>query len=113
MSTVCPEALPPCTCLVDGWTYSGWGRCETSGHYYFVESAFTSVTGKPCKVSSLRAKRRLDEESKEWKVRVWDKAGANIAEAGVVLVGDTVATGTTLAGAVCYSAAGPQCSCPL
>ena len=76
-------------------------HCCSSGHYYFVRDAYTSVTGKPCQLSTLRAKRRFDEDAQAWAVRVGEEAGVSPAEASVLLVGDTVATGTTLSGTSC------------
>lgn len=40
------------------------------GRYYFVASAYTSVTNKPCAVASLRAKRSFDETTQQWTVKV-------------------------------------------
>lgn len=70
------------------------------GHYYFVADAYKAVTGKDCPVATLRAKRRLDEESKEWKVRIWERNDVSLSSGATVLIGDTVATGTTLSGVV-------------
>lgn len=88
------------------------------GHYYFGAKACEAVTGKPCRVATLRAKRghcsaetyggpaNFDKnlpagtevwrnEGSDWCVRIWE---AQPVPAGPVLVGDTIATGTTLAG---------------
>lgn len=40
------------------------------GRFYYMASAYTSVTGKPCRVASLRAKRKLDPTTKQWMVDV-------------------------------------------
>jgi hypothetical protein len=42
-------------------------------------------------VSTLHAKRRFEDG--EWKVRVWDKGGANLGDYENILIGDTIATG--------------------
>ena len=68
------------------------------GHYYFVAPAFEAVRGTSCPVTSIRAKRGFDDATQSWKVRCWDKGGADADECESLLVGDTVATGTTLAG---------------
>mmetsp|Transcript_7325 Transcript_7325/g.16638 ORF Transcript_7325/g.16638 Transcript_7325/m.16638 type:complete len:315 (-) Transcript_7325:114-1058(-) len=88
------------------------------GKYYFVSRAYEKATGKPCKVATLRAKRghasaetyggpaHLDKDippgtelwratGSDWCVRIWD---VEPLPAGPVLVGDTIGTGTTLAG---------------
>lgn len=90
------------------------------GHYYFCADACKAVTGRDCKVSTLRAKRGHDSaetyggeqhwasnvpegttlwesEGSDWCVRIWENTGIP-SGAGPLLVGDTVATGTTLAG---------------
>ena len=71
------------------------------GHYYYVAAAADDVRGAAaprCAVASLRAKRSRDEATGAWRVRVWDRAGAPLAGATALLIGDTLATGTTLAG---------------
>ena len=42
------------------------------GHFYYVSRAYTNVTGKPCPVASLRAKRHCVPEKNEWSVDVCD-----------------------------------------
>lgn len=68
------------------------------GHYYFVGPAFEEVRGVKCPISTLRAKRRLEDG--EWKVRVWDEGGEDLSNYSALLIGDTVATGTTLCGTI-------------
>ena len=88
------------------------------GHYYFCGAACEAVTGAPCTIATLRAKRGHNSaesyggdawhakdvpdgttlwqsEGSDWCVRIWDNKPI---PAGPLLVGDTVATGTTLAG---------------
>ena len=69
------------------------------GHYYFVAPAVEAALGRPCAVSTVRAKRR-QEPTGEWRVDVWDKGGADITTCSCVLIGDTIATGTTLMGTI-------------
>ena len=66
------------------------------GHYYYVAAALTDVTGLTAGVATVRAKRRLEHGA--WRVRVWERAGAPLAGASSILIGDTLATGTTLNG---------------
>jgi hypothetical protein len=40
------------------------------GRFYYLAAAYTSVTDKPCKVATLRAKRKLDPTTKHWMVDV-------------------------------------------
>lgn len=65
------------------------------GHYYFVAPAYEAVRGTVCPVSILRAKRKF--ENGEWKVNIWDEGGTPLIGFDTILIGDTVATGTTLA----------------
>jgi len=79
------------------------------GRYYFVRQAYESVTENKCSTATLRAKRGSSlasqdlpsgtelwcSEGSEWCVRIWD---VQQLLPGPLLVGDTVATGTTLAG---------------
>eukprot|EP00937_MAST-01D_sp_MAST-1D-sp2_P005192 g5192.t1 len=67
------------------------------GHYYFVGEAVEAALGRPCRVSTIRAKRR-QEESGDWRVNVWDAGGADVNDCSALLIGDTIATGTTLVG---------------
>lgn len=68
------------------------------GRYYYVASAFKEVHGVECPVSTLHAKRRC--ENGKWMVRVWDKGGADLGDFQNILIGDTIATGTTLCGTI-------------
>jgi hypothetical protein len=68
----------------------------SGGHCHFFGPAFEEVCGVRCTVSALRAKRRFEGE--EWKARVWDGAGEDLSKYSAILIGDTVATGTTLCG---------------
>jgi len=68
----------------------------SGGRYYYVADAVADVTGTKATVASLRAKRQ--GHGTDWSVRIWDRAGADLAGASAVLIGDTIATGTTLAG---------------
>lgn len=95
------------------------------GHYYFAANAYERVTGRTCHVATVKAKRghasaetfggpaHLDRdlpagtelwrsEGSDWCVRVWD---ADPVPAGPLLVGDTIATGTTLAGVLRWAVA--------
>lgn len=72
------------------------------GHYYFVGPAYEAVKGKACPIASLRAKRGQDEETGAWKVRVWDRNDVSVSTGATVLIGDTVATGTTLGGVLSW-----------
>jgi hypothetical protein len=88
------------------------------GHYYFCADAYKAATGRDCAVATLRAKRGHDSaetyggdahhatdvpegttlwksEGSDWCVRIWEHSPL---PPGPLLVGDTVATGTTLAG---------------
>lgn len=88
------------------------------GRYYFVARAYENVMGSSCSVASLRAKRghrsaetyggpaHLDRDlppgtdlwcadGSDWCVRIWD---IESLPRGPLLVGDTIGTGTTLAG---------------
>ena len=67
------------------------------GHYYYVAEALAELSGRPVRVARLRAKRYLADGG-EWGVRVWERSGASLAGATSLLIGDTIATGTTLAG---------------
>ena len=66
------------------------------GRYYYMPQAVEEVTGKKPRVASLRAKEKFDETNNEWKVNIWDQEGDY--SNGTIIIGDTVATGTTLAG---------------
>lgn len=88
------------------------------GRYYFLPRAYENVCGRSCRVSQLRAKRghasaetyggpaHLDKDlppgtelwrskGSDWCVRIWD---IDELPRGPLLVGDTIGTGTTLAG---------------
>jgi hypothetical protein len=68
------------------------------GHYYFLPDAYARVLGKePDMVCSMRAKRYLCVDTNDWEVNVWDQKG-DITACDTLLIGDTIATGTTLAG---------------
>jgi len=90
----------------------------TGGRYYFLARAYESATGSACGLTSLRAKRghrsaetyggpaHLDKDlppgtelwcadGSDWCVRIWD---IEPLPRGPLLVGDTIGTGTTLAG---------------
>eukprot|EP01137_Pigoraptor_chileana_P008802 Opistho-2@56147 len=68
------------------------------GRFYGMESAWAAEFPDAARASlvSLRAKRYL-HETNGWQVRVWERSGAFPSD-GVLLIGDTVATGATLAG---------------
>jgi len=88
------------------------------GHYYYVADAYQAVTNKQCHASTLKAKRGhasavsyggpawnnkklppgadlWQSQDSDWCVRIWDQSKW---VSGPLLVGDTIATGTTLAG---------------
>lgn len=65
-------------------------------HYYLPE-AFRERYGIDVNVSSLRAKRYLEKEA--WNVKIWEEKNiSTLFECENLLIPDTVATGTTLAG---------------
>lgn len=66
------------------------------GRYYYLPAAYEQVTGKKPRVASLKAKRRYDSASAGWVVDLKNEQGQ--FHGGTMLIGDTVATGTTLAG---------------
>ena len=70
------------------------------GRYYFVSRAVEeAIPGRKCPVSTLRAKRRQQPDG-AWRVDVWDAGGVSAADCSALLIGDTVATGTTLMGTI-------------
>lgn len=83
---VAPAAVPVVLEILNG------------GRYYCLPDAVTDVCGYAPVVWSLRAKRSLDAESGSWRVRVWEQEGMSETAPGPLLIGDTIATGTTLAG---------------
>jgi hypoxanthine-guanine phosphoribosyltransferase len=70
------------------------------GRYYFVADAVQAELGVPCAKSSVRAHRYQDTNTGEWSLRVWDWLGLDVLarKQGPLLIGDTISTGTTLAG---------------
>lgn len=68
------------------------------GRFYAVADAVRDIHKRECRVVSLRAKRSR-HETDGWQVRIWERTGAAItSDVSSILIGDTLATGVTLAG---------------
>jgi len=82
------------------------------GRYYGTAKAWNMENEGKCHLAEIRAKRYC-EKSGEWKVRIWhdeektsdsidslEASAVLLRNARTILIGDTVATGTTLAGVI-------------
>jgi hypoxanthine-guanine phosphoribosyltransferase len=80
------------------------------GRFHFIKEAVDEVMSSSrvksgaveCAVSRVRASRYYDETSGSFKLKVsdWDNLDGLIKRTGCILIGDTIATGTTLAGII-------------
>lgn len=74
------------------------------GRYYALEKSYEreflgGQDGGAVKIVSLQAKRYQEMNTGAWNVRIWNQQG-DIPDSGLLLIGDTVATGATLAGVI-------------